>query len=191
MLIFNPFLQSVYHKYVKYKKLKFLNGLSIMNFISKILRFLIRTMEHFFCLFCILKLKLFYPGILIDFKSTIESNCSIVCIKGGRLNISNSKISFGTNIMADTGSTLSIDNCFIGRNCVITSKEKITIKKGCLIAEMVVIRDQDHRIKIIDGENPEEEYNTAAVEIKENVWIASKASILKGVTIGKNSVIAA
>ena len=139
----------------------------------------------------ILKLKLLYPGITIDFKTKIHKNCSIVCIKGGKLIISNSNISFGTNIVADVNSTLTIHDSFIGRNCVITSKESVTIKKGCLIAEMVVIRDQDHDIDIMEMENKIDKFLTAPVMIEENVWVASKATVLKGVKIGKYAIIAA
>jgi acetyltransferase-like isoleucine patch superfamily enzyme len=162
-----------------------------MNFISKILRFIVRETGQLICFFRIIKLKLLYPGITIDFKSKIEGYCSIVCIKGGKLNISNSTISFGTNIVADKGSTLSINNSFIGRNCVITSKEKITINSGCLLAEMVVIRDQDHLTDIGNGENLRGEFKTSPIEIEENAWIAAKATILKGVQIGRFSVVAA
>ena len=162
-----------------------------MNFISKISRFILRRFHAVFYFLRIIKLKLLYLGITVDFKTRIESNCSIVCVKGGKLTISNSKISFGTNIIADTGGTLMIDQSFIGRNCVITAKEKVIINKNCLIAEMVVIRDQDHITAVSDGKHKREEFKTAPIEIEENVWIAAKATILKGVQVGKFSVIAA
>lgn len=162
-----------------------------MYFISGVFRFTLRQVQSLFFFLRILRLKLLYPGITIDFKSRVHRNCSIACIKGGTLIISNSTISFGTHILADVNSTLSIQESFIGRNCVITSKERVTIKKNCLIAEMVVIRDQDHIVDIINGNNTREEFRTAPVEIQENTWISSKATILKGVTIGKYSVIAA
>jgi len=162
-----------------------------MNLISKLLRFLVKQMEHFFCLFRIIKLKLLYPGITIDFKTKIQRNCSVSCVKSGRLKITKCDISSGTYIKADAGSILFIYDSFIGRNCVITAKEKVIINKNCLIAEMVVIRDQDHLIDTGNKTREIQNFNTAPVEIKENVWIASKATILKGVTIGKNSVIAA
>ena len=89
--------------------------------------------------------------------------------------------------MADVNSKVVIQNSFIGRNCVITAKKSVSIKQGCLIAEMVVIRDQDH-----DSSNlSEENFISAPIIIEENVWIGSKATILKGVTIGKHSTIAA
>lgn len=160
-----------------------------MNIISKFFRFFFKQLESLCSFFRVLKLKLSYPGITIDFKTKIQSNCSITCVKGGKLTILKSHISYGTLIKADSKSTLSIFNSFIGRNCVITAKEKIVINKNCLIAEMVVIRDQNH---IIDIENSSREhFNTAPIEVKENVWIASKATILKGVTVGESSVVAA
>ena len=162
-----------------------------MNFISKGFRFILRQFQSLSFFVRILKLKLLYPGLKIDFKSKIHNHCSIVCIKGGKLIISNSHILFGTHIVVDTNSTLTIYDSFIGRNCVITAHENIAIKKGCLIAEMAVIRDQDHIVDITVGKKPREEFCTAPVVIEENVWIGSKATILKGVSIGKYSVIAA
>jgi acetyltransferase-like isoleucine patch superfamily enzyme len=128
-----------------------------------------------------------YPAVSIDFKTKIEKGCSIICVDGAKLSIKNSHISFGTLIKADSGSSVSITNSFIGRNCVIVGKEKINICKNCLIAEMVVIRDQDHSI----NPSSRNSFSTAPIEIRENVWIASKATILKGVTIGTNSIVAA
>ena len=162
-----------------------------MNFITRLFRFLSKQLKSSCSFLRILKLKLLYPGITIDFKTTIERNCSVVCVKGGKLVILKSHISYGTLIKADSKSTISIYNSFIGRNCVIDAKEKIIINKNCLIAEMVVIRDQDHIIDITTGNRAEEGFITKPIEIGKNVWIASKATILKGVTIGESSVVAA
>lgn len=162
-----------------------------MSFISQVFRFSFRQLESLRSFLRVIKLKLLYPGITIDFNSTIENNCSIVCIKGGKLTILKSHISSGTNIIADTGATLLIYDSFVGRNCVITAKEKVTINKNCLIAEMVVIRDQDHIMDISEERTTREDFFVAPIEIKENVWVASKATVLKGVTIGSHSVVAA
>ena len=158
-----------------------------MVLISKICRVFFRVCQSICFFLRVIKLKLLYPEISIDFKSKIHNNCSIVCVTGGKLIISNSTILSGTHIMADVNSKVVIQNSFIGRNCVITAKKSVSIKQGCLIAEMVVIRDQDH-----DSSNlSEENFISAPIIIEENVWIGSKATILKGVTIGKHSTIAA
>ena len=137
------------------------------------------------------RLNLLYPGACIDYKTNIEAGCSIICVKGGKLNISNCSIKAGTQIFADTDSKISIIDSFIGRHCVVVAKDEITIEKGCLIAEMVVIIDQDHCLNIAENENSRDHFTTAPIFIRENVWLASKVTILKGVTIGKSAVIAA
>ncbi|MEO9210151.1 MAG: acyltransferase [Ginsengibacter sp.] len=107
------------------------------------------------------------------------------------MTINNSNIGFGTHIKVDSGGSISISKSFIGRNCVITSKSSIMIKGNCLIAEMVVIRDQDHQLDSLCLPANQQSFTCAPIEINENVWVASKATILKGVSIGKGSVVAA
>jgi acetyltransferase-like isoleucine patch superfamily enzyme len=162
-----------------------------MNFLSGVLRFISSQIQSLLFFLRILKLKLLYPGITIDFRSRIHKNCSIVCVKGGKMVISNSIILFGTHIFADANSIISIYDSFIGRNCVITAKEKVVINKGCLIAEMVVIRDQDHLVHLLTEQNSRDEFSVGPVIIESNVWIAAKATILKGVIVGKHSVVGA
>jgi acetyltransferase-like isoleucine patch superfamily enzyme len=158
-----------------------------MHLISKTIRYIFRQFEAFLYKVRIVKLKLLYPGITIDFKTKIEKGCSIICVDGGKLTIINSHISFGTLIKADFKSTLTIRNSFLGRNCVIAAKKQIVINNNCLIAEHVVIRDQDHSTDPLLRNS----FSSSPIEIHQNSWIASKATILKGVTIGRNSVIAA
>jgi acetyltransferase-like isoleucine patch superfamily enzyme len=158
-----------------------------MTLIRKILREILKQGKSWNYVIRIFRIKILYPDVSIDFKTKIEKGCSIICVDGGRLVIKNSHISFGTLIKADCNSILSINNTFIGRNCVIVAKEKITIEKNCLIAEMVVIRDQDHALDPASRNS----FVTVPIEIQENAWIGSRATILKGTRIGKNSVIAA
>ena len=163
-----------------------------MGFLSIIFRFIARKWQSLCSVARILRLKLLYPGLEIDFKSIVESHCTIVCVKGGKLKITGSKISFGTCVIADQGSEVTIDSCFIGRNCVITSKKAVHISKGCLIAEMVVIRDQDHLLdRRPQSGPPQNEFTCAPIFIGQDAWIASKATILKGVRVGNYSVVGA
>lgn len=160
-----------------------------MNFISKIFRFFFRQLE-FFCSFLrIIKLKLLYPGLNIDFKCFVEKNCKIVCVKGGKITLTNSTISYGTQIVCDCSAEIIIKDAFIGRNCIIVGKERIVIHSNCLIAEMVVIRDQDHNFNI-DSFGKRIGFKTSPIEINESAWLAAKSTILKGVTVGCNSVLA-
>ena len=70
----------------------------------------------------------------------------------------------------------------------IAVKKKVSIGNNVRIAPYVLIMDSDFH----DVNNHfSEEGKTDAVIIHDNVWIATKATILKGVTIGEGAVIGA
>lgn len=92
-------------------------------------------------------------------------------------------------IKAEASATVLIGNeVFFNHNCSITSMELIKIGDKCNIANNVVIVDHDH---LISEYGVSVGYNTAAVEIGDNVWIGANATILKGAHIGNGAVIAA
>lgn len=136
-------------------------------------------------------LRLKYPGLKIDRKTVLGRNCKIVCVDGGKLEIINSSISEGVLLFADSEAKLLIDHVNIGRYTTIASKMAITIHYKTMIAEMVVIRDMDHVVSSDLSEAELNNYNVSPIIIGKHAWIASKATILKGVTIGDYSIIAA
>lgn len=78
-------------------------------------------------------------------------------------------------------------NVFINFNCTFLDLGGITIDDNVLIAPNVSLLSEGHPI------SPEER-NTLMpghIHIKRNVWIGAGATILPGVTIGENSVVAA
>jgi acetyltransferase-like isoleucine patch superfamily enzyme len=82
------------------------------------------------------------------------------------------------------------DNTIINNNfTIISDGKKIIIKKNCLIGTNVEIVDSNFH-----GISPKNRFGGNDVEkddvtIEENVFIGNNVSILKGVTIGSNSVI--
>lgn len=136
-------------------------------------------------------LRLKYPNCKITFSSYIESGCKIKCTANSTLKINNTYISQGTYIVADHGGYIEINDAFIGRNCVIVARQKITVASNCLIAEMVVIRDQNHNFGKSDYKIAEQGFSTSAIEIRENVWLAAKSTIIAGSVIGENTVVGA
>ncbi|MES2588749.1 MAG: acyltransferase [Bacteroidota bacterium] len=130
-------------------------------------------------------------NVKITGNSTIEKNVTIQASNNSRIIIENSYISFGTLIKADSGGTILIKNSFIGRNCIIVAIDKIEIHENCAIAEMVVIRDQDHIHDLSDKLIENQGFNSAPIIINSNVWIAAKVTVLKGITIKKNAVVGA
>jgi acetyltransferase-like isoleucine patch superfamily enzyme len=88
---------------------------------------------------------------------------------------------------------------------LVMCEDKIDIGSHCLVSWNVGIADSDfHPLdpaqRIIDAQAlapffkdrpPRPKLRTAPVKIGDNVWIGMNAVILKGVTIGENSVVAA
>lgn len=71
--------------------------------------------------------------------------------------------------------------------CHISASDRIIIGKNVRISQYVLIMDNDfHQVKdhFADGKK-------SPIIIEDDVWIAAKATILKGVTIGKGAVVAA
>lgn len=78
------------------------------------------------------------------------------------------------------------NNCFFNYNNTITAQELIEIGNYVTIGPNVCIFDHDHSFK--DGK---QEFVCGKIVIEDHVWIGAGCIILKGVTIGKGSVIAA
>ncbi|HEY5247287.1 MAG TPA: acyltransferase [Dermatophilaceae bacterium] len=78
-----------------------------------------------------------------------------------------------------------------GHTCTIGVRHRIVIGEDCLIAELVSIRDHDHRFADLAVPIREQGADVADVVIGRNVWIGSKATVLKGVTIGDDAIVGA
>lgn len=88
----------------------------------------------------------------------------------------------------DCGKNITIGkNVFINSGCRFQDQGGITLGDGALIGHNVVMATLNH------GLMPEERSTTypAPIIIGNNVWIGANATILQGVTIGDNAVIAA
>ncbi len=101
--------------------------------------------------------------------------------------------------------TCSIGDFTLMNGALVMAEERIEIGSHCLISWNVGIADSDfHPLepaqRLIDAQAlapffkdrpPRPELRTMPVIIADNVWIGMNATILKGVTIGENSVVAA
>ena len=76
-----------------------------------------------------------------------------------------------------------------GQECTISAFQQIAVGRECIIADRVMMIDFDHGM--VDTERPirEQGIYKRDVEIGHNVWIGYGACVLRGVTIGDNSVI--
>jgi acetyltransferase-like isoleucine patch superfamily enzyme len=120
---------------------------------------------------------------------------------------------FGKHVSVYCGCSFAVrenGRCVVGdftllNGAIVMAEEKIEIGSHCLISWGVGIADSDfHPLepaqRLIDAQAlapffknrpPRPKLETAPVKIGNNVWIGMNAVILKGVTIGDNSVVAA
>lgn len=95
-----------------------------------------------------------------------------------------------SNFQCDYG-----DNIFIGKqfyanhNCTILDAAKVTIADNVMLGPNVTIATSGHPLEATSRQQGLEK--SAPITIEDNVWIGANCCILGGVTIGKNSVVAA
>lgn len=123
--------------------------------------------------------------------SMIGKSCGIHIFKNGKI------VCKGRIIVDDSVMLYAKGKIFIGKNfCInrysrIVAHEKIEIGDNVTIGQMVSILDHDHKYKMSNKGLVLDGYTTAAIQIKNNIWIGDKCTILKGITIGNNVVIGA
>jgi acetyltransferase-like isoleucine patch superfamily enzyme len=122
-------------------------------------------------------------------------------------------VTLGRNVSCYAGCSFSMGkrgSCSVGdytllNGALLMAEERIEIGSYCIVSWNVGIADSDfHPIDPVlrrqdamaispYGKNrpPRPPMGTAPVIIKDNVWIGMGAIILKGVTIGENSIVAA
>jgi len=110
-------------------------------------------------------------------------------------------VTFGDNILAGAYEEPNIfatyhpdahiiisDNCRLnGIHC--QSRRNISIGKNCIAGSALIIDTDHHSIHSDRITNKNAHVASAPITIAENVWLAGKSAVLKGVNIGKNSVI--
>ena len=91
-------------------------------------------------------------------------------------------------VYSDFGKNISIgEDVFINSGCCFQDQGGVSIGKGCQIGHQVVFATIDH------GLMPEQRHDIFMdrIVLEENGWVGSHATILKGVRIGHDSVVAA
>ncbi len=77
-------------------------------------------------------------------------------------------------------------NVFINFDCVFLDLGGITIDDNVLIAPKVSLLSESHPF----AANDRQSLIPKAIHIKKNAWIGANATILQGVTIGENAIVA-
>ena len=77
----------------------------------------------------------------------------------------------------------------MGQECTISSYQHVSIGRECIVADRVMLIDFDHGIVEVNRPIRLQGIYKRDVNVGHNVWIGYGACILRGVTVGDNSVI--
>jgi acetyltransferase-like isoleucine patch superfamily enzyme len=98
-------------------------------------------------------------------------------------------IGHGTKIRAHEGVVKIGAKSVLGQECTISSFQRVAIGRECIVADRVMLIDFDHGV--VEQERPIRLQGIYKRDVKvgHNCWIGYGACILRGVTVGDNSVI--
>jgi acetyltransferase-like isoleucine patch superfamily enzyme len=77
----------------------------------------------------------------------------------------------------------------LGQECTISAFQRVAIGRECIIADRVMMIDFDHGMVEVERPIRLQGIYKRDVEVGHNVWIGYGACLLRGVSVGENSVI--
>lgn len=77
----------------------------------------------------------------------------------------------------------------MGQECTISAYQHVAIGRECIIADRVMMIDFDHGMVEVERPIREQGIYKRNVDVGHNVWMGYGACVLRGVSVGNNSVI--
>jgi acetyltransferase-like isoleucine patch superfamily enzyme len=98
-------------------------------------------------------------------------------------------IGHGSKLRVHEGEVRIGAKTVMGQECTISAFQHISIGRECIVADRVMLIDFDHGIVEVERPIRLQGIYKRDVNVGHNVWIGYGACILRGVTVGDNSVI--
>lgn len=135
--------------------------------------------------------RLAYPGIGFGRGVHVDPSAHLAAHDGGTITLSDGcEVGARATLIAEGGAIRIGAHGHVGIGAVIIARDAITVGADALLSQYVAIRDHDHGIAG-DGPYRSQPAPVASVRIGHNVWLGTKATVLKGVTIGDDCVVGA
>jgi acetyltransferase-like isoleucine patch superfamily enzyme len=98
-------------------------------------------------------------------------------------------IGHGCKIRAHEGEVSIGAKTVMGQECTISAFQHVSIGRECILADRVMLIDFDHGVTEVDRPIRLQGIYKRDVRVGHNVWIGYGACVLRGVTIGDNSIV--
>ena len=98
-------------------------------------------------------------------------------------------IGHGTKIRVHEGEVEIGAKSVLGQECTISAYQRIEIGRECIVADRVMLIDFDHGVVEVERPIRHQGIYKRDVRVGHNCWIGYGACILRGATVGDNSVV--
>jgi acetyltransferase-like isoleucine patch superfamily enzyme len=98
-------------------------------------------------------------------------------------------IGHGSKIRVHEGEVSIGAKTVMGQDCTISAYQHVSIGRECIIADRVMLIDFDHGVIEVERPIRLQGIYKRDVRVGHNVWVGYGACILRGVSVGENSVI--
>jgi acetyltransferase-like isoleucine patch superfamily enzyme len=121
----------------------------------------------------------------------LDSGADVVFSRGSEVRIGR-RVRFLKDTTLRVAGRLEIgDGSFFNRGCSIVVRDAVKIGQECLFGPWASIYDHDHEVEPAHMPPAQRGIASSPVTIDDNVWIGTKATILRGVRLGEGCVVAA
>ena len=98
-------------------------------------------------------------------------------------------IGHGTKVRAHEGVVEIGAKTVLGQECTISCYQHVSIGRECIVADRVMLLDFDHGMIEVERPVRDQGIYKRDVNVGHNCWIGYGAAILRGATVGDNSVL--
>src|SRR5829696_486633 len=98
-------------------------------------------------------------------------------------------IGHGSKIRAHEGVVEIGAKSVMGQECTISSFQRVSIGRECILADRVMLIDFDHGVVEVERPIREQGIYKRDVTVGHNCWIGYGAAILRGTTVGDNCIL--